>query len=1082
MTTTRPSGDQLRFQSAATGEHVLDAYLEATEKGGRTLSDILDDLWRADTGALRSDLWSLRINPSTFVLEQRTGDYIDPNAGWVSVANSSFFRQRGTHAAATAYLRLDLVLYNDTVYICNTPHTSSGAIPDGTKFNPLVNLAATGVTSFNGRTGTVTLISGDITGVLGYTPISPASLSSTVANYLPLAGGTLTGGLSGTTLNLSGAATLPSADVSATGTDAVITIRQGTAGAQLRSPGLNTAGLRFVHSNGTTEWGRFDASGNFGLNTTNPQSRFHLKGGLRLEDATDTTTRDWTMSVTTAGLLQISETVGNNNVFINGSGQLGLGTTPTTDLTIGNTNSVDRTAQLGSTNSMRLRFATSGASNLATITATDDISAGALAFATGFPITERMRIQANGNVGINTTTPESNLDVGGSAIIRTDANGFALFAPKNGTSVFGANYDRFEIRVDTATQVTNIGNTNSGTGQARALAFLAGNAERVRINTSGDVGIGTPTPAFKLDVVGTLRSIGIAQFDNDVLLNKATLNTLYFDTAFALARNGTGERLRITSSGLVGIGTTNPGSSLEVNGGIRARGGTPGANGVNNNGYAFGSPGDTDSGMFSSADGQLEFYSNNGEVMRLSSGNVGIGTTSPGARLDVAGGNVRIANNQNLQFRNFAGTGTTTFTHQSDDNFVTYNAAGTPILSFSAGATPYVSYGANANLRINMDAAAQSMAFVSSGVERATLFSDGTFRFASQLQASGSITSGYGVSTGDVALELGGLRTGSGATYIDLHATNATDFEARILRNAGVNGHFQIYNTGTGNLEISQIGNAPLIFKTQDVERARIDGNGNLGIGSTNPVNNAGWGGLTINGTSGSIGSFSANGVETFRIQVNGGQTYLNNIAATPLIFQTNNAERMRLDAAGNLGIGTSPSSTLDVNGNVEIVGTLFLGSSNHGNLASDTNTLYLRGTNLAFQDAGGSTNKLVLDTNGDVTSPARAAAVGYKGVPQNPQSGTYTTILADMGKHLYNSGGAATWTIAANASVAYPIGATLTFVNDGSGNMTIAINSDTLIWSPFGTTGSRTLAPNGIATAVKITATRWFISGSGLS
>ena len=62
-------------------------------------------------------------------------------------------------------------------------------------------------------------------------------------------------------------------------------------------------------------------------------------------------------------------------------------------------------------------------------------------------------------------------------------------------------------------------------------------------------------------------------------------------------------------TGYVGIGTTNPGTSLEVNGGIRAHGGTPGASGLNNNGYAFnGNNGDTDSGMFSSANGQVEFY------------------------------------------------------------------------------------------------------------------------------------------------------------------------------------------------------------------------------------------------------------------------------------------------------------------------------------------------------------------------------------------------------------------------------------------------------------------------------------------
>ncbi len=105
-------------------------------------------------------------------------------------------------------------------------------------------------------------------------------------------------------------------------------------------------------------------------------------------------------------------------------------------------------------------------------------------------------------------------------------------------------------------------------------------------------------------------------------------------------------------SSLVGIGTLTPGSSLEVNGGVRARGGSPGSSGVNNNGYAFsGNGGDNDSGMFSSADGQLEFYNNAQERVRITaSGSVGIGTTSVPHGLLAINGDTHI-NNANIYLR-----------------------------------------------------------------------------------------------------------------------------------------------------------------------------------------------------------------------------------------------------------------------------------------------------------------------------------------------------------------------------------------------------------------------------------------------
>lgn len=67
----------------------------------------------------------------------------------------------------------------------------------------------------------------------------------------------------------------------------------------------------------------------------------------------------------------------------------------------------------------------------------------------------------------------------------------------------------------------------------------------------------------------------------------------------------------------VGIGTASPGAALEVDGAVRARGGDPGDYGSGNSGFMFDGRGDADSGMTSLEDGELAFYANNVEAIRI---------------------------------------------------------------------------------------------------------------------------------------------------------------------------------------------------------------------------------------------------------------------------------------------------------------------------------------------------------------------------------------------------------------------------------------------------------------------------------
>ena len=140
--------------------------------------------------------------------------------------------------------------------------------------------------------------------------------------------------------------------------------------------------------------------------------------------------------------------------------------------------------------------------------------------------------------------------------------------------------------------------------------------------------------------------------------------------------------------------------------------------------------------------------------------------------------------------------------------------------------------------------------------------------------------------------------------------------------------------------------------------------------------------------------------------------------------------------------------------------------------------------TNNAALRADGAGGATVQSSNLTIPDDAVATEVGYLNIPQNSQSADYTLLIADRGQHIFHPVGdnnPRTFTIPANASVAYPVGTAVTFVNKIN-VVTVAITSDTLTWAEDGSTGSRALAANGICTALKITTTEWLISGVGLS
>jgi hypothetical protein len=201
----------------------------------------------------------------------------------------------------------------------------------------------------------------------------------------------------------------------------------------------------------------------------------------------------------------------------------------------------------------------------------------------------------------------------------------------------------------------------------------------------------------------------------------------------------------------------------------------------------------------------------------------------------------------------------------------------------------------------------------------------------------------------------------------------ATDGEAlRLYRNAGnvgwgVNVKFAFNNSNGMRLDYvglhGLVANATAGSEAGDfvlttvssgslTEKLRVTSAGNLGIGTSTPTTAAGYTALSLNNTTGTLVDFMTSNVLKARLQSDGTTFYFNNLANGPIQIYTNSTERMRIDAAGNIGIGTTaPTSRLHVGGTndnlFQVVGT--------GSAATDTIAHFSSavGTNLIVRGNG---------------------------------------------------------------------------------------------------------------------------------
>ena len=499
---------------------------------------------------------------------------------------------------------------------------------------------------------------------------------------------------------------------------------------------------------------------------------------------------------------------------------------------------------------------------------------------------ERMRITSAGNVGIGTTNPTSS-NWARTLQLEGASAGFKI-ASSSANGEFWAAGD-VGINVNTAGKNLYLGNASSLT------AFT--------LASSGNVGIGTTSPTQKLDVRGNIYTNGTntnLYLDNggpggaSLQIGVTGSTSTYINSVDAhplLLLTSNVERMRITSAGNVGIGTTSPGGlgeKLTVIGSINS----------NNTALFFGDGADNSASIYSTA-GPIKFLANASERMRITSaGNVGIGTTSPTEKLSIVGNVTAV----NYFIENSVGTGGTFRLDGYQDYLYIY------------GDTSNI-----AGYRFGSDPAGIVM----------------------QIGTNGNV--GIGTTNPQTTLEVLGANEGE---YLRAGAGTITDRSLR-FSNFTVSGL-----TGVGHRLNAPNANANLALAVGGTDRLYINSSGNVGIGTTSPIRpldvSADSGANAIN-----IRTRSANdyGILSFSNSTASeiiSELYIHRTGTNigSLIFSTNNGssplERMRITSTGNVGIGTtSPSSKLTVDaGDVTLTnGNLYVAIGSGNNYSSRLST-----------------------------------------------------------------------------------------------------------------------------------------------
>jgi len=559
--------------------------------------------------------------------------------------------------------------------------------------------------------------------------------------------------------------------------------------------------------------------------------------------------------------------------------------------------------------------------------------------------TDRLIISNTGNIGIGTTSPSSLLHLHNSIasgevkILFTDAttgttatSGFSIYKATNEDGylwTYSSNSLRFGTSNTERMCILDTGNIGIGTSIPSSLVHLHNS------NASGEVKI-----LFTDSSTGTTATSGFSIYksggDEGYIWN-------YSNVSIRFGTSNT-ERMCISSTGNIGIGITNPSTLLHINN-ITSSSTvkllfTDGSTGTTDtSGFAIYKGPNHDGGIWNYSNAFLRFGTNSVERMCISgSGNIGLGITNPSSLFHLHNSNN--SGEVKILFTD-ASTGTT-----STSGFSIYK---------SGDDNGYIWNYSNASLR-----------FGTSNVERMCI-----------------------LNTGSV-----GLGTTNPSSLLHLHNSNYWTEIKLLFTDASTGSNatsgFSIFKSSIHEGCIWNYSNAYIRFGTSNYERMCVSDTGNVGIGTNTPSSLLHLHSPNANGevqlliTDGSTGSLNYQGFYIKKDTLNNASIW--NSMNNGLSFGTNNTNRMIISSNGNIGIGTSPPSSLihlhDNNNNAEI--KILLTDASTGTTATSGFSIFKSGvdegyiwnySNASLRFGTNNTERLTILNNGNIginnTSPS---------------------------------------------------------------------------------------------------------------